>query len=100
MRPSQWGRGNRFPAVLVHLLREELQLVNVFRTPVDQDPCLVIVPQPTLVKGHPEGCDEPWIATLVHVFRVSAQPIRCISERVLDLARCAQDPWIVSVQDS
>src|SRR5881396_1153080 len=51
MRPCQRGCGYRLTAVPVHLLREELQLVNVFRTPVDQDSCLVIVPEPTLVQA-------------------------------------------------
>src|SRR5438094_10067258 len=99
MGPGQWGCGYRLAGVLVHLLREELQLVDVFRTPVDQDSCLVIVPEPTLVQGHPEGRDEPWIAALVHVLRVSTQPVRCISERALDLARGAYDPRIISLQD-
>src|SRR6266705_6910708 len=99
MRPCQRGCGYRLTTVSVHLLREELQLVNVFRAPVDQDSCLVIVPEPTLVQGHPEGRDEPWIAALVHVLRVSTQPVRGVSERVLDLARCAQNPRIVSLQN-
>src|SRR5438034_10966056 len=99
MRPCQRGCGYRLTAVPVHLLREELQLVNVFRTPVDQDSCLVIVAEPTLVQGHPEGRDEPWIAPLVHVLRVAAHPVRRISERALDLARGPEDPWTINLQD-
>src|SRR5207247_11333148 len=95
MRPCQRGCGYRLTAVPVHLLREELQLVNVFRTPVDQDSCLVIVLEPTLVQGHPEGRDEPWIAPLVHVVSVSTKTVRCMPVRSLVLAQASDGPWII-----
>ena len=58
--------------------------------PVDQGLGLLVVAELAMVQRHPEGRNEPRVAPMVNVARISSDPFGGVAEGVFDLMSRAQ----------